>query len=439
MKSSQLTSTQLLAYGIPGLPLAALGLPLYIYLPTFYAEEIGLGLATVGLVMLIARSSDVISDPLIGWLSDHMPVKSRRKLMIIIGIPLLMVSISALFTPPAGVTLAWLLGWSIAVYLAWTVITVPYTALGAELSSEYDFRSSIAASRESFVLIGTLATAIMPMLLGIPGDETGLILTGLEQWLLVLLPITILALVVFVPEIEHARQSISFRHGITLLRQNKPFKQLLLTYLLNGLANAIPATLFLLFVTHVLQTPNAFGMLLGAYFISGILGLPLGLLISRRFNKHHAWCFSMLWASAVFVWTPLLGSGDLWPFLIICLLSGLSLGIDMVLPASMQADVVDLDRLNGGGQRTGIFFGLWGMTTKAALALAVGIAFPLLALSGFEITPSGDAVNSHMLALLYGLLPVPFKLIAAYKAWGFTLGRNQQEIIARRITEELQA
>ena len=57
-------------YGLPGLPLAALGLPLYIYLPTFYAEQLGLGLAAVGAALLIARVSDVITDPLIGLLSD---------------------------------------------------------------------------------------------------------------------------------------------------------------------------------------------------------------------------------------------------------------------------------------------------------------------------------------------------------------------------------
>ena len=63
---------QLLFYGLPGLPLAMLGLPLYVYLPSFYTQEIGLTLSTVGLALLAARSLDVITDPLVGWLNDRL-------------------------------------------------------------------------------------------------------------------------------------------------------------------------------------------------------------------------------------------------------------------------------------------------------------------------------------------------------------------------------
>jgi Na+/melibiose symporter-like transporter len=143
----------------------------------------------------------------------------------------------------------------------------------------------------------------------------------------------------------------------------------------------------------------------------------------------------MIWASAVFVWVPLLGPDDVWPFLAICLLSGLSLGVDMALPASIQADVVDVDRARGGGERAGLFFGIWGMATKLALALAVGLAFPLLALAGFD--PDAAAPGSlWALSLLYGALPVAFKLAAVALVWRFPLDRAALQSLQRRPSDD---
>ena len=423
-------------YGLPGLPLAALGLPLYIYLPTFYAEQLGLGLATVGLALLIARISDVITDPMIGIFSDWLPLPSKRKWLMVIATPLLIIALWALFVPPEGSGYYWLLLWSILVYFAWSLLTLPYTAWGAELSGNYDQRSTITASRESFVLIGTLFAAGLPLAMGIASDEPGKALLVLAQSLTIILPITILICVLKVPESNRRVQPISYRAGFALLKSNHLFIRLLFAYFMNGIANGLPATLFLLFVTYVLVLPEQFGLLLSAYFISGLIGLPIGVKLAKRYNKHRVWGVSMLWAVGVFAWVPSIGAGDFLPFLIVCILSGLSLGIDMALPASIQADVIDLDSAGGGGQRSGFFFGLWGMATKLSLALAVGIAFPLLVFLGFD-TQTAPADNNLLgLTLLYGLLPIPFKLVAAWTIWNFPLNRQQHRHIQQQLTEE---
>ena len=420
-------------YGLPGLPLAALGLPLYIYLPTFYAEQLGLGLAAVGAALLIARVSDVITDPMIGFLSDWLPLPSRRKWLMAIATPLLIVAIWALFIPPEGSGFYWLLSWSLLVYLAWSLLTLPYTAWGAELSNDYDQRSTITASRESFVLVGTLFAASLPLAMGIGSNAPGEALALLAQSLTFLLPVTVLLCLLKVPESNRRAQPIPFRAGLALLKQNTLFTRLLFAYFMNGIANGLPATLFLLFVSYVLVLPEQFGLLLSAYFISGLIGLPIGVKLAQRYNKHRVWGCSMLWAVAIFAWVPTLGADDFLPFLIICILAGLSLGIDMALPASIQADVIDLDSTQGGGQRSGFFFGLWGMATKLSLALAVGIAFPLLALLGFD-TQSAPADNNLLaLSALYGLLPIPFKLIAAWTIWRFPLDRQQHQVLQQQL------
>ena len=235
-----------------------------------------------------------------------------------------------------------------------------------------------------------------------------------------------------VPDAPRRRQSPRWRDGLRLLGQNRPFMRLLSAYLLNGLANALPATLFLLYVNNVLEAGDSAGPLLLLYFLSGVAALPLWLWLARRHDKHRVWAASMLLACAVFVCVPLLGPGDITGFAIVCVLSGLSLGVDVALPASMQADVIDIDESHTGVRRAGMFFGLWGMATKLALALAVGIAFPLLELAGFE---AGGTTALWALIGLYALAPVVIKLAAVWLVWDFPLARAQHAALARRLAE----
>ena len=114
----------------------------------------------------------------------------------------------------------------------------------------------------------------------------------------------------------------------------------------------------------------------------------------------------MLWACGWFALAPFLGAGDTGWYLALCLGTGLALGADLALPPSMQADVVDVETARTGAARTGLYFALWGMATKLSLALAVGIAFPALDWAG------GASAGGWMLALLYGGVPVVFKLAA---------------------------
>jgi GPH family glycoside/pentoside/hexuronide:cation symporter len=426
--TSRLSNKIRFAYGLPGLPLAVLGLPLFIYLPTFYAESVGIELATVGLVLLIARLWDVVTDPVIGALSDRTRGRyGRRRPWMIGALPLLCLSIWFLFVPPAGAGVGHLLVWSIALYLAWTMFQLPHAAWGAELSSDYHQRSLVTGTREALVIIGTLLAAAAPVLLaGEDGQEAGLaaVLRALAIGLIIGLPLAsvIAAALVSDPPAAIPSRARPWRErvveGTRAMKENRAFARLILAYLLNGVANGLPATLFLLFVGHVLVLPDKAGALLFIYFACAILGIPLWVWLSGRLDKHRAWLIAMAGNCLIFVWAPFLGAGDYMPFLAICVLSGLCLGADLTLPPSMQADVVDLDRAGEAGHearpRTGLYFAFWGMATKLALALAVGITFPALDLAGFDA--SDGAVNDEdgllVLALLYGVLPIAFKIAA---------------------------
>ena len=210
---------------------------------------------------------------------------------------------------------------------------------------------------------------------------------------------------------------------------------MIFAYLLNGLANGLAATLFVLFVDKGLGIPEKTDGLLLIYFLAGILSIPAWLAVSHRAGKHRTWIAAMLVNSAIFVLVPFLGPGDYFAFLIICIGTGFCLGADLVLPPSMQADVVDVDTAAGGGSRAGIYFALWGMATKLALALAVGIAFPVLDAAGFDANGSNDTSALLTLALLYGAAPVVLKLVAIAIMHGFPLTEARQAELHRRIAE----
>jgi len=431
--TQSISPARLLAYGLPGLPLAALMLPLYVYLPAYYAVDLGLGFAAVGAVLLVARLTDVATDPLIGVLSDRVVTRfGRRRVWMAAGAPIVLLSAHMLFRAEEGVGTGYLLVWTVAVYLGATMILLPYSAWGAELSSDYDQRSRIAGSREGFVVLGTLLAAGLPSLLG-ADRATALDVIGWMLWLV--LPLSLVVALRAVPEGRHIwRASAGWRQGLKLLWRNRPFGRLVAAYLLNGIANGLPASLFLLFVDHVIERPEWSGFLLFVYFLCGVAAIPLWLRLSARYGKHRVWIAAMLWATAVFVFVPLLGPGDQWWFLLICVFTGVSLGADLTLPASMQADVVDLDTLRSGRQRTGIYFAIWGVATKLALALAVGIAFPLLDLAGFNAEAGGNRETGlFALAALYSLLPAVFKIGAVALFWGYPITAERQRRIRRMI------
>ncbi len=422
-----------------GLPLAVLGLPLVVYLPPFYAG-LGLGTATIGLVLFVARITDVLTDVLIGWASDYTDTPlGRRRPWMLAGVPVLLLGAGFLFHASTGVSAAYLLLWSVVAYLGWTLIYLPYTSWGAELASDYDERTRITLGREGFLVLGTLlAIGLSGWVLG-RGGNAGEALALIYGFLLVCLPLAFLVLWLAVPEPRGLKASpLDWRQGLGLLRNNRPFRRLLIAYLLNGMSNGLPATLFLFFVAQVLQAERLSGLFLVIYFLSAVLALPLWLRVSRGRSKHRLWCVSMIWACLVFAWAPFLGPGDVWAFGAICVLSGVCLGVDTAIPASIQADVVDEDTAAGGGHRAGLYFGLWGMATKLALALAVGVALPLLELAGFSAQGGNSPTALLTLGLLYGALPVLIKLGVIAWVWNFPLDRSRHAELRSRIEHSVE-
>lgn len=339
-----------------------------------------------------------------------------------------------IFVPGDTPSITYLAFWGLFLSVGWSVVQLPYTAWGAELSGDYRTRSRLSAVREGLVVLGTLIAITLPLLLSGSQEVEASGLMALAAFVCIVLPLSAALTVWKVPEPqEHTKQQIGFRDGLSFLRQNKEFVRLLLAFFINGLANGLPATLFLLFVGNVLAASAAQGPLLFLYFLCGIAGVPIWLKLSDRWGKHRTWCIAMMLALPVFLTALLLGEGDIWWFGVICVLTGLTLGADLTLPASIQADVIDIDTAESGEQRSGLYFAFWGLATKAALALGVGIAFPILAFAGFDAQSTNDDTALWTLSLLYGGLPVALKVIAIGLMWNFPLDEARQIELRHKI------
>jgi len=404
-------------YGMPAFGLSVVGIPLYIYLPTFYTLELGMEVGLVGLILLIARLLDMLFDPFMGFVSDHTPKAfGKRKPWIVLGACVLLLGYYGLLHPPRESFLAlWLFLFSLLTYVGLSSVSVPYMALSAEISYDYHDKSLIASAREITGILGMVAALALPYVLDI-AHTPSLTLQALYTLLLISLPLGVGLLWLGVHEKPQHHETVSLMHSLPLLRHpNTLF--LLIAYIFNTLANAIPSTLFLYFVTFVLQDAQQSGLLLMLYFISGILGLPFWLWLSLKIGKKKAWIASMLFCSLSFVSVPFLGAGDTLFFTGIVVASGLCLGADLTLSSSLQADLAQSYE-DSSTPLSGVLFGLWGMCTNLSLALGVGISFGILGLLGFEAS-SPNPASLLGISLMYGLLPVALKLLSSVFVWKF--------------------
>jgi Na+/melibiose symporter-like transporter len=432
---STLPLATLAAYGSLAFPMAAGFIALQVIVPTFYAQALGLSLSAIGGILLVARLWDMITDPVVGFLSDRTPAHwGRRKVWVIASAPLIGASVWFLFNPGAEVSNTYLLLGAMAIYIAGTMALVPINAWGAELSSNYHQRSRVAGARVVFGLAGTMAALL---LIDNSSNETlQTSLTAIAVLVLIGLTLTVPVAMRWVPDRSLATPAGNNPRGaLRLLVEPSPFRRLLFAFLLNGVANAIPATLFLLFVTHVLEAPALAGPVLFLYFVCSAVSVPVWVRLSRRYGKHQTWCAAVTVACIFFTGAPFLGAGDTAWYVAIVVGTGLMIGADLALPSAINGDLIEWDAHENGQRRPGLFFALWGTASKLAFALAVGMIFPLLDLVGFDATTTNSAEDVRLLAILYGGPSILFKLAAVALMRHFPIDEAEH----RRIRDALAA
>ena len=178
MAAARATAFRLAAYGALGLPLAMAALPIYVHVPKFYADTLGLSLAGVGAILLAVRLLDAVQDPLLGWWSDRRRAAGGTRWPFVAwGTAFMALGMAGLFNPPeggSGMLSAWLVANLVVVYTAFSMVTVSYQAHGAEIADDPAERTRVTAWREGFALVGVFLAAALPEVLKQSiGDRAG--------------------------------------------------------------------------------------------------------------------------------------------------------------------------------------------------------------------------------------------------------------------------
>ncbi|MCO4089780.1 MAG: MFS transporter [Limnohabitans sp.] len=400
------------AYGLLGLPLAFVALPVYVHLPNLYGQQYGVPLAALGAVLLLSRSIDAVVDPWLGRWGDRLYRHSWGAVWLaaILMAVLVALGFAAAFFPPAAALspsglLVWV-GCALTLsHLAYSGLGILHQAWAARQGGGGIAQSRWVAWREGFALVGVLLASALPALWGWT-LTTALLIVMLVAGLFTWQRTAQNAIAVNVPMAQAHEHSSLWQPW-----QHPGFRRLLMVFMLNGLASAVPATLVLFFVQDRLQAPKAMEPLfLGLYFAAGALSFPLWLKVIDRIGLLRTWAVGMALSVLAFVSVISLGAGDTIGFLLICALSGMALGADLTVPGALLNQLID--RCGERGRTDGAFMGWWNLATKLNLALAAGLSLPLLGLWGYA--PGQQDEHAVLaLSLAYGLLPCVLKLLAA--------------------------
>ena len=412
-----------LAYGLLGLPLAFVALPLYVILPNYYAKTYGLPLATLGVILLGARLFDAFIDPLLGRLSDRLFARSAASVLQagLLAAVVLALGFALLFFPQVtapGALVVWVAVMLMVTYAAYSFLSVSHQSWGSMLGGNEAERSRIVAWREALGLVGVVLASVTPVALGMPattGIFFAVLVMGWLAWTQAVQPVV-------------KKDAPLVPGAIWLPFRHSNFKRLLLVFMLNGTASAVPATLVLFFIQDRLQAPSSMEPLfLGSYFLAAALSIPLWLAVVKRIGLARAWLVGMALAIAVFSLATQVSSGQTTVFLVICALSGIALGTDLALPGALLAGVIQ--RNGDSGKLEGAYFGWWNFAIKLNLALAAGLALPLLGLFGYAPgARSPEALNALVIA--YCVLPCVLKLAAGGSLYIFIIQPSSKPIQA---------
>ena len=430
------------AFSAPALPLAALGLPLVVYLPEYYANHLGLNLAMVGFAFMAVRFSDIFLDPIFGEMMDRTRTRMGRfRPWMLLNTPILALSTYMLFMAQKGVGPVYLWFWLAVTYISYSAVILAHTSWGSVLSSDYDQRSRVYGYWQAGNVIGMiLVLALPPILSAVAHLDYAGGLQAMGWFIVLLLPITILLATKAVGEPVNlapvAHRPANLKAYFDLFK-NDSVRRIMLADLTLGLAPGITGSLFFFFfeqVKHLNKTQA--GLMLLIYFVAALVGAPLWSRLSSSIGKHKA----LVVASIVYAVTQ--SALVIWPAVSLPLLAvglffaGLPYAAAGVLLRAMLADVGDEERLRTGIDRTGLLYAVLAGTNKVGYALAVGVTYFGLDALGFKAGGTDNSPQALVgLQVLYGVLPGLLAIIAAWTVRGYRLDEASHSTIREALRQ----
>ncbi|MBB4617322.1 MFS transporter [Sphingomonas abaci] len=431
-------AVRLLGFGSLAIPLSGAGLPLILFVPQLYASHFGLSLATIGVIFFLGRFWDVASDPIVGTLSDRTRTRfGRRRPWIAAGGALFGTGSALLFFPPATVPPLYLGAALFVFYAGWTMIEIPFSAWAGELSGQYHERTRIVTYQQTMRAIGLLLVLILPTLIEQWRPADGVLkLHATGAFILATLaPALLLSLTAIAePPVPAQRQRrIGFWRSTTLVFGDRLLLRVLASDAAVTAGQSIRAGLIAFFCVSYMGLPQWASGLYLLQFVFGVAAGPLWLAIGRRLGKRETAIAGELAQAAINIALLAVFPDMLWLLIALAVAQGLTQGSGNLMLRAMVADVADAHELATGHNRTGLFFSVFSLATKAGPAIGIGLALPLLAWLGFE--PKGDSAPAALEALKYvfALGPATAHIISAALIWHFPLDQTRHAAIRRAL------
>ena len=429
----KLSGPRLIAYSAPSLVTSVAALPMALFVPAFYAGDLGVPLASVGIAIALSRLLDVVTDPLIGSLSDRLRIPGgRRKPWMIIGAPLFLFSLWKIFVPGPEVSAAYLLFWSATLYLGFTLIDLPHKAWGAEISTDYDERTRITGWREAIATAGQVALLAGLVWLAADGVEAASTqLHFIAIAVVFLLPLLLGLCVLFVqerPPEYYVHPNRSIWAGLAIVARNPAFLRMIGCVLLFVSGVAVQGTLHRLVLADVMLDQSRFPLMILLENLGTLAAVPVWLALSVRFGKHRTLMAAALWLAFWSLPLIFMREGEVNWMTAIIVIRGSSFASILFIANSIAADVIDVDTLESGEQRSGLFFAVWGMAIKLSLALGVVLATVLPSLAGYSPSDSPPApIIQGRLMMIYGALPAVLMALGALFLFRFPITKARHD------------
>jgi GPH family glycoside/pentoside/hexuronide:cation symporter len=304
----------------------------------------------------------------------------------------------------------------LATYTFWTVFSIPHNSLGAELTMDYHERTRLTGVREGLGLLGTLVGTLVPPLFA---AQFGGQIRGFSYLAATTGGLT--AVFIFIcffsvrenPEFQK-QDRIAFGEGLKALFRNRPFRTLVIAFVVALVGNAFIPILVLYIGDYVVGVPEAAPYVIFTYILMAAVSIPFWTRLSRRIGKKETWSRALILASVVFALGTYIHHGTWWAWLAMAVFAGFAFGCTMALAPSMMADVIDLDELETGRRREGAYFGIWSFIDKSALGLAIFLGMYALDLMGYVPNQPQTPQVYWTIKTLYFILPAICFAVACY-------------------------
>lgn len=423
------------AFAGANLPVMAIALAISVYLPKYFASNIGISLAAVGAAFAMVRLIDIPLDPILGMAMDRTRSRiGRYRLWMLIGTPILLVAIHRLFLPPPGITTAYLIGWLLMLYIGFSIVVLAQSAWASTLSKTYNERTRLFAAMTAVGVAGQACVLLAPLLLKELGYSETQGVQGMGWFIIATTPVALALMLWRTP--EHVAPPSGAEHHFRLkdyaaLVTQPDMARILAADLCLALGPGCMSALYLFFFTTSRGfTLGQASFLLLVNILVGFVGAPAMGKLANRIGKHRATMVACAGFGAMMATLMAIPQGDMLVAIPIMLIFGFFSSGFVVLIRAMVADVSDLMRLEQGQERAGLLFALTTLTSKIAGALSIFLTYQLLERIGFDAR--SDAVNTReairAMELVYLIAPTTFVLLggACFIGYRLTAARHAE-------------